>query len=206
MATRGRVWNVMHAVASASGGCPCHSPTLATRFPNVLLPHSAECTASSSSGIGSPRRATAIPRDTDYAFEMAASSIRYGVGVTSEIGADLKNWKAAKVAVFTDPNVAQLAPFHTVIHSLKRANVPHIVYDRVSVEPTDSSIRDAIDFVRLHQPDSFVAVGGGSTIDTAKAANLYLTHPKNEFLDFVNAPIGKGLPVREKLKPLIAGV
>ncbi|ORY49852.1 mitochondrial hydroxyacid-oxoacid transhydrogenase [Rhizoclosmatium globosum] len=161
----------MHAVASASGGCPCHSR------------HSRP---------GSQTRATAIPRDTDYAFEMAASSIRYGVGVTSEIGADLKNWKAAKVAVFTDPNVAQLAPFHTVIHSLKRANVPHIVYDRVSVEPTDSSIRDAIDFVRLHQPDSFVAVGGGSTIDTAKAANLYLTHPKNEFLDFVTLQSVKG--------------
>ncbi|KAJ3393984.1 hypothetical protein HDU84_000483 [Entophlyctis sp. JEL0112] len=151
---------------------------------------------------------------------MAASSIRFGPGVTAEVGQDFKNMNSKKgalyssvvfsddmclqVAVFTDPNIATLPPFRTVIESLNASKVPHVVFQHVAVEPTDSSMKDAINFAKHHQPDAFVAVGGGSTIDTAKAANLYLCHPENEFLDFVNAPIGKGLPVREKLMPLIA--
>ena len=67
------------------------------------------------------------------------------------------------------------------------------------------SFKDAISFARGGDFDSFLAVGGGSVIDTAKAANLYLCHPENDFLDFVNAPVGKGLPVNRALKPLIAG-
>lgn len=53
--------------------------------------------------------------------------------------------------------------------------------------------------------DAYVCVGGGSVIDTCKAANLYACHLEADFLDFVNAPVGKGKPVTRLLKPLIAG-
>ena len=42
-------------------------------------------------------------------------------------------------------------------------------------------------------------------MDTAKVSNLFVCHPDNDFLDFVNAPIGKGIHVSKKLKPLICG-
>src|SRR5262249_1849322 len=76
-------------------------------------------------------------------------------------------------------------------------------YDRVRVEPTDESFLDAIAFAQSSPYDAFVAVGGGSTMDTAKAVNLYTSHPPADFLDYVNPPIGKGLPVPAPLKPLI---
>ena len=92
-----------------------------------------------------------------------------------------------------------------MVESLDRNKVNYVVYDTVRVEPTDTSFKQAIDFARQHEPDAFVAVGGGSVMDTAKAASLYSSHPEADFLDFVNAPIGKGLPIRKQLKPLIAG-
>lgn len=93
-----------------------------------------------------------------------------------------------------------------MIESLDKNNVNYVVYDKVRVEPTDGSFKQAIDFAREHMPDAFVAVGGGSVMDTTKAASLYSSHPEADFLDFVNAPIGKGLPIRKALKPLIAGM
>src|SRR5215468_7311544 len=84
------------------------------------------------------------------------------------------------------------------------AGVKFTIYDKVRVEPTDESFLDAIDFGKRGSYDGIVAVGGGSTIDTAKAVNLYVTYPPSDFLDYVNPPIGKGLPVPGPLKPLIA--
>ena len=139
----------------------------------------------------------------EYAFELASSSIRCGRGVTREVGQDLAEMNAKRVMVLTDPNLAKLPPVATVLESLKENGVQGSLFDRVRVEPTDLSFREAIDFATHGRFDAFVAVGGGSTIDTAKAANLYSTWPA-DFLDYVNAPIGKGLPVPGPVKPLIA--
>jgi hydroxyacid-oxoacid transhydrogenase len=140
----------------------------------------------------------------EYAFEMAASSVRFGAGVTAEVGLDLNDLGVRRALVVTDPTIAGLPPLATVLASLESAGVAAIVYDRVRVEPTDVSFHDAIAFAAGHDIDGIVAVGGGSVIDTAKAVNLYTTHPPADFLDYVNAPIGKALPVPGPLKPLIA--
>lgn len=140
----------------------------------------------------------------DYAFEMAVSSIRFGTGVTREVGMDLAELNARHVLVVTDPTVRALRPVQTVIESLERSRIRYTIYDRVRVEPTDESFLEAIAFARAGGYDAYVAVGGGSTIDTAKAINLYVTYPPADFLDYVNPPIGKGLPVPGPLKPLMA--
>jgi hydroxyacid-oxoacid transhydrogenase len=139
----------------------------------------------------------------ETAFQMATSSIRYGPGVTREIGMDLADMGVAHVTVVADPRLADLAPVRTVLDSLDEQGVRHTLYDGVRIEPTDESFQDAIEFARSHPSDGFVAVGGGSTIDTAKVANLYATYPA-DLLDYVNAPIGKGKPIPGPLKPLMA--
>ena len=140
----------------------------------------------------------------EIAFEMAASNIRFGPGVTREVGMDLADLGARKVLVITDPALSDSAPVQTVLESLDAAGVQFVLYDRVRIEPTDESFLDAIAFARQSEYDAYVAVGGGSTIDTAKAVNLYVTYPPSDFLDYVNAPIGKGIPIPGPLKPLFA--
>lgn len=69
---------------------------------------------------------------------------------------------------------------------------------------TLSRIKEAIDWARPYDADAFLAVGGGSVIDTAKLMNLYSSYLDADFFDFVNAPLGKGKPIDKPLKPLIA--
>jgi hydroxyacid-oxoacid transhydrogenase len=140
----------------------------------------------------------------DYAFEMAAAAVRFGKGVTREVGADLADLGVTKALVITDPALALRTPVQTVLESLEASGIAFRLFDRVRVEPTDESFLEAIEFAKANDGDGFVAVGGGSTIDTAKAANLYSTYPPADFLDYVNPPIGKGLPVPGPLKPLVA--
>ena len=142
--------------------------------------------------------------DRDYAFEMAVSNVRFGIGVTREVGADLKELGAKAVLVLTDPTVSRLPPAQTVVESLELNGLEFAVFDRVRIEPTDQSFLEAIEFARARPYDAYVAVGGGSTIDTAKAVNLYTTWPPADFLDYVNPPVGKGLPIPGPLKPLMA--
>ncbi|MDE3260326.1 MAG: iron-containing alcohol dehydrogenase [Gemmatimonadota bacterium] len=140
---------------------------------------------------------------TDFAFEMGTSNLRFGPGATREVGMDLSELGARRVMLLTDPNLVDLPPVRTAMESLNSEGVDYALYDRVRVEPTDVSFQEAIDFALDGDFDAFVAVGGGSSIDTAKAANLYSTFP-DDFYAYVNAPIGSGKPVPGALKPLIA--
>jgi hydroxyacid-oxoacid transhydrogenase len=140
----------------------------------------------------------------EIAVEITGSSVRFGAGVTREVGADLADLSAKQVLVITDSTLRRLPPVQTVLESLEDHHIEFALYDAVRIEPNDASFADAIRFGRETDYDALVAVGGGSCIDTAKAVNLYTTYPPEDFLDYVNPPIGKGRAVPGPLKPLIA--
>jgi hydroxyacid-oxoacid transhydrogenase len=139
----------------------------------------------------------------ETAFSMDTSSIKYGPGVTREIGWDMEEQGARRVMVVTDPNLAASGPVAVTLEALRKNGIDGVLFDQVRVEPTDISFKEAIEFAKDGKFDGFVAVGGGSSMDTAKAANLYTTHPA-DFMTYVNQPIGKGVPVPGPLKPLVA--
>jgi len=139
----------------------------------------------------------------ETAFSMDTSSIKYGPGVTREIGWDMEEQGAHRVMVVTDPNLAASEPVGVTLEALRENGIDAVLFDQARVEPTDISFKEAIKFARDGKFDGFVAVGGGSSMDTAKAANLYSTHPA-DFMTYVNTPIGEGTPVPGPLKPLVA--
>jgi hydroxyacid-oxoacid transhydrogenase len=139
----------------------------------------------------------------ESAFTMDTSSIKYGPGVTREIGWDMEEQGARRVMVVTDPNLSAREPVAVVLEALHKSGIDAVLFDQARVEPTDVSFKEAIAFAQDGKFDGFVAVGGGSSMDTAKAANLYATHPA-DFMAYVNPPIGKGVPVPGPLKPLVA--
>jgi len=133
---------------------------------------------------------------------MSSSNIKYGFGAIRETGFDIKELGANRVMVVTDRNVAAMECTAVIMDSLRKYGIDPVLYDNVRVEPTDLSLKDAIEFAKNGRFDGFIGIGGGSSMDTAKAANLYSTYPA-DFLTYVNKPIGRGEPVPGELKPLI---
>ena len=141
--------------------------------------------------------------ERDRIFEMGTSNLRFGPGATHEVGMDLADMDVKRVALFTDRNLADLPPVHKTVEAIRSQAIDVLLYDDVRVEPTDESFKAAIAYAESEKPDAFVAVGGGSVMDTAKAANLYYSYP-DDLLAYVNAPIGQGKPCPGPVKPLIA--
>jgi alcohol dehydrogenase class IV len=136
-------------------------------------------------------------------FAVDASAIAFGAGVLNELGARARLLGARRVALFTDPVVATTRHLDTARRSLLDAGLEVVLYDQVHVEPTDASFDEAARFARQASCDSYVSVGGGSTIDTCKAALLQATYPAGP-LTYVNAPIGEARPVPGPLPPHLA--
>jgi len=139
----------------------------------------------------------------ETAFSIDTSSIKYGPGVSGEAGYELSRLGAKRVMVLTDSNVSETEILKNVMNSIEAYKIDNFIYKDVRVEPTDKSFKDAIKCAQEGKFDGFVAVGGGSTMDTAKASNLYSTY-KASFLTYVNAPLGEGKSVPGPLRPLIA--
>ena len=141
---------------------------------------------------------------SESVFTYGAPGLKFGDGASDEIGYDLAQLGATRALVLTDPGVGVTGLPNRIAEQMSQYGVEAVVFDGVRIEPTDASMQAAIDWARAHGPfDAFVAVGGGSTIDTAKAVNLLLTNP-GELMDYINAPVGAGKAPSKPLLPLVA--
>ncbi len=140
---------------------------------------------------------------TETVFTWGAPPIKFGVGAVDELAFDLGQLGVERVLIVTDAGVAAAGIPERVQHIVQEAGLKAEIFDGVHVEPTDESLRQAADYARSGEWDGFLAIGGGSSIDTAKAMNL-LTSSPGDVMDYVNKPVGQGKPPAGPLKPLIA--
>ncbi len=137
-------------------------------------------------------------------FTWGAPPLKMGAGAADEVGFELSQLGVSRVLVITDPGVAASGVAHRIAESFHAHGISHEIFDGVHVEPTDDSMAKAIGYATEQGPwDGFVAIGGGSSIDTAKAVNLLTTYP-GELMDYLNKPVGRAQVPPGPLKPLIA--
>jgi hydroxyacid-oxoacid transhydrogenase len=141
--------------------------------------------------------------DSDRAFTVGMPTFTFGAGCLAEAGEHARELGLKRVALFTDPTLRDSPHVATVRGSLEAAGIGVTRYDEVVIEPTTASFQAAARFATEGRFDGYVSVGGGSVMDTCKAANLYATYPA-EFMSYVNAPIGGGQRVPGALRPHIA--
>ncbi|MBA3794673.1 MAG: iron-containing alcohol dehydrogenase [Rubrobacter sp.] len=136
-------------------------------------------------------------------FTMEATPIKYGRGAAEEVGWEVRRLGMNRVMLVSDPGVIQAGITGRIVELIEAEGVEVEVWDRSRVEPTADSLQAAADFARDGNFDGFVAVGGGTSIDTAKVSDLIATHG-GEIMDYVNAPVGDGKKPPSPLKPLLA--
>jgi hydroxyacid-oxoacid transhydrogenase len=148
--------------------------------------------------------ALSAPATAENIFTYGAPQLKFGPGASAEIGYDLSQYGVRRVLVVTDPGISATGLPQRVADQMKQFDIAAEVFDEAHVEPTDESLQHAIDWAKDHGPwDAYVAVGGGSSIDTAKAINLLTTNP-GALMDYINAPVGQGRAPSKPLLPLIA--
>ena len=141
---------------------------------------------------------------SESVFTYAAPALKFGRGASREIGYDVAAWGSRRVLLITDPGVLAAGHPDRVAEGLTSYDLAVTTFDGVHVEPTDASIEEAVAFARSEGPfDAVVAVGGGSSIDTAKAVALLVTNP-GELEDYLNAPVGRAQAPERPLLPLVA--
>lgn len=135
-------------------------------------------------------------------FTLDSSAIKFGPGAMNEVGEDLQLLGADRVMALCDPNLVDSGSWQRLTAAMDAAGIEWTLFDGIRTEPSLDSFQAAAAFAARGDFNGFVALGGGSTIDTAKVANLFTSYPA-DFFDYVNAPIGRGKPVPGPLKPLV---
>lgn len=136
-------------------------------------------------------------------FTIEATPVKYGPGAAEEVGWELKRLGVGRVMLVTDPGVVEAGIAGRARELIEAEGIQVEVWDKSRVEPTADSLQAAAAFAREGNFDGFVAVGGGTSIDTAKVSDLIATHG-GEIMDYVNPPVGGGKKPPSQLKPLLA--
>ena len=122
----------------------------------------------------------------------------FGKGAREELAPEIKNRGFKKAFVVTDKSLAECGVINKVTDVLEKAGIPFEVYSEVKPNPTIKNVTDGIEACKRSGADVIVAVGGGSSIDTAKGISIVMTNPDRADIVSLNGAsntVNRGMPV-----------
>jgi len=137
-------------------------------------------------------------------FTLAIPKLTFGRGCLDEAGARVAARGMTRIALFTDPNLKDGPYVATVLQSIRDVGLETAIFSEIRIEADDTRVKNAARFIAGGNFDGVVSVGGGSVMDTAKAAIVYGLYPRDEFLDYFPPPLGAGEPIPGALLPHLA--
>ena len=124
----------------------------------------------------------------------------FGRGAREKVSTEIKSRNFKKALIVTDEGIIKSNVLNMITEYLDKDSIDHVVFDKVKPNPTVTIVKDCVQLAKNEAIDVIVALGGGSSIDTAKAAGIILTNP--EFDDVVS--LDGVAPTKNKSMPIIA--
>ena len=122
----------------------------------------------------------------------------FGKGAREVLAEEIKNRGFKKVLLVTDQSLSATEVVKKVKDVLENASIDYEVYDEVKPNPTIKNVQDGIERCKNSGADVIVAVGGGSSIDTAKGISIVMTNPDRYDIASLNGAsntVNKGMPL-----------
>ena len=124
----------------------------------------------------------------------------FGSGSRKELLQEIKKRNYNKLLLVTDKKLIETGVVELVTSELDKEKVNYVIYDNVIPNPTVNTVKDGLLIAQINNIDAIISVGGGSSIDTAKAIGIIMTNP--EFNDVISLD---GLAeTKNKALPIIA--
>lgn len=117
------------------------------------------------------------------------TSVRFGNGVIDELGGHLKDLGYQRPLVVSDPGLVKLEMFQKVVNYLKAKGLNPQVFSGIDKNPVKSNVLKGVEYYQQHSADCIIGLGGGASMDVARAIALKVNHSRDLF-DFDDAKGG----------------
>ena len=105
----------------------------------------------------------------------------HGAGAIGAIVGEIKSRGFSKAFVASDPDLVKFGITAKVTDLLDGAGIPYVVYSNIKPNPTIENVQSGVEAFKAAGADCIVAIGGGSSMDTAKAIGIIITNPEYAF-------------------------
>ena len=122
----------------------------------------------------------------------------FGKGAREELAVEIKKRGFHKVFLVSDKSLVNAGVTAKIEEVLQKANIPYSLYDEIKPNPTIQNVTDGVKACKESEADVIVAVGGGSSIDTAKGVSIVMTNPDRADIKSLNGnsdTVNRGMPL-----------